>query len=292
MEKLALISISVEVNAPLSQVWRSWTSPQHIVNWNYASDTWHCPNAVLDLTPGGKFNYRMAAKDESDGFDFKGTFDEVIENERIAFTLDDGRKVIVSFQQKDDYVLVQEDFEAEQTHSLELQKNGWQAILENFKSYTEQLSKMVRMEFEMDINAPVERVYDTMLSPDTYREWTTAFFPGSFYRGKWEEGEKIYFIGPSQDGCESGMVARVEKAVPNKIASVKHMGLLDKGKEITDGPEVMGWKGALEEYRFEEIAGGTKLQVSADTNLEHREYFAETWPKALELLKSICETNK
>jgi uncharacterized protein YndB with AHSA1/START domain len=289
MENLSLVKIAVEVQAPLSLTWRSWTNPRHIVNWNYASDSWHCPKAAIDLKPGGVFNYRMAARDESEAFDFTGRIDEVKEMEKLAFTLDDGRKVQVHFQQKGNAVLVTEEFEAEQTIDVELQKSGWKAILENFKAYTESLNKLERLHFEITISAPVEKVYDTMLSAETYTRWTAPFHPGSFFRGEWKEGEKILFIGKDEEGNEGGMVSRVKKAVPYRMVILEHYGILDKGKEITEGPEVMGWAGALEEYRFEEKQGKTLLRVANDTNQEFKEYMLDTWPQALAELKSICE---
>lgn len=128
-----------------------------------------------------------------------------------------------------------------------------------------------------------------MLSEDTYTQWTYAFYPGSFYRGSWEEGEKILFIATDSEGNEGGMVARVKKSIPNEIVSLEHYGILDKGEEITEGPEISIWSGALEEYRFESVEGGTLLKIITDTNGEYHEYFEVTWPKALESLKSICE---
>ena len=284
-----LINISSKVYAPMFQVWRAWTLPIHIVNWNFASDTWHCPSAEIDLVPGGKFNYKMAAKDGSMEFDFHGIFDEINESESIAYTLGDTRKVWVNFEQQEDHVLVTEKFEAEQENSSEMQKNGWQAILDNFKKYTESLTKMEQLNFQIDINAAVEKVYKTMLADETYRKWTSAFHPTSFYRGKWEEGEKMIFLGLDEKGNEGGMVSRIKKLIPNEIVSIEHYGIFDKGKEILDGPEVIGWIGAIEEYQFESQNNQTTLKVKLDSNLEHKEYFEEAWPEALGILKSICE---
>ncbi|MFD2033880.1 SRPBCC family protein [Belliella marina] len=284
-----IISISTNVKASLSQAWRSWTSSQHIVNWNFASDTWHCPKAELDLQVGGKFNYHMAAKDGSMAFDFEGTFDDVKEMESLAYTLADGRSVLVKFEQKEDHVLVTEEFEAEEMNSSEMQKNGWQAILDNFKKYTEELNTMDRLTFQIDISAPVEKVYDTMLGQETYPKWTAAFHPSSFYRGKWEEGEKILFLGLDENGNEGGMVSRVRKLIPSEIVSIEHVGMYDKGEELLEDPEVSAWAGAIEEYRFEEKAGLTTVKVLSDCNKEYKGYFLEAWPKALEILKSICE---
>ena len=131
------ITVETTINAPLQKVWDCWTDPQHIINWNFASDDWHSPNAENDLHSGGRFVYRMEAKDGSFGFDFTGTYDIVEEGVLIEYTMDDGRKATIKFIAENDTTRIVESFQAEQTNSLELQQNGWQAILNNFKKYVE-----------------------------------------------------------------------------------------------------------------------------------------------------------
>ena len=131
------ITIENTVNAPVEKVWNYWTKPEHITKWNSASDDWHSPRAENDLRPGGKFSARMEAKDGSMGFDFGGVYDVVTPNEYIESTLGDGRKIKVRFAASGNTTKVTESFEAEETNSIELQRNGWQAILDNFKKYTE-----------------------------------------------------------------------------------------------------------------------------------------------------------
>ncbi len=139
METANKTSITVEsnVNAPVEKVWEMWSEPKHIVNWNSAIDTWHTPHAENDLRVGGKFLARMEAKDGSMGFDFGGTYDEVVHHKRIAYTMSDGRKVEIDFQPNGSQTKVIETFDAETENSIELQRDGWQAILDNFKKYTE-----------------------------------------------------------------------------------------------------------------------------------------------------------
>lgn len=132
------ITIEATVQAPVEKVWRLWTVADHIRNWNNASDDWHTPKAVNDLRVGGQFVFTMAAKDGSFSFDFEGVYDDVVENRRIAYTIADGRKVVVTFEPTAAGVHVVETFEAENIHSLAMQQAGWQAILDNFKKYTEQ----------------------------------------------------------------------------------------------------------------------------------------------------------
>ena len=139
METTTAKTITVEntVNAPVSKVWDYWIKPEHITKWNNASDDWHTPWAKADFREGGTFTARMEAKDGSMGFDFGGVYDVIRPNEYIEYTIGDGRKVKVSFSSQGNATKVTESFEAENTNSEELQRGGWQAILDNFKKYTE-----------------------------------------------------------------------------------------------------------------------------------------------------------
>lgn len=132
-----VISVKTIINAPIEKVWKNWTRPKDIVKWNHASEDWHTTHAENDLRVGGKFLARMEAKDDSFGFDFSGVYDDVQIKERIAYTLDDGRKVEIIFTVNTNGTNVEEIFEAESTNPIELQRNGWQAILVNFKKYVE-----------------------------------------------------------------------------------------------------------------------------------------------------------
>lgn len=131
------IVIENTVKVPVKRAWEIWTSPKHIVKWNAASDDWHTTSAESDLKAGGKFTSRMEAKDGSFGFDFSGVFEEVRENEYVASKLDDDRKMTVAFISQGDETKIIETFETENTNPIELQKSGWQAILDNFKKYAE-----------------------------------------------------------------------------------------------------------------------------------------------------------
>jgi uncharacterized protein YndB with AHSA1/START domain len=131
------ITVQAIVNADKAKVWEYWTDPKHIVRWNAASDDWECPAARNDLTEGGRFVSTMAAKDGSSSFDFGGTYTKVEEGKRIEYVIDDGRKVSVSFEEVGGGILVTEAFEPENMHAEELQRAGWQAILDNFRRYAE-----------------------------------------------------------------------------------------------------------------------------------------------------------
>ncbi len=136
-QQKTIITIQNTINAPVEKVWELWTKPEHITQWNNASDDWHTPRAENDLRVGGNFVSRMEAKDGSMGFDFGGVYNAVRNNEYIAYTLGDGRKVTISFSPVGTATRVIEKFEAETMNSVELQQSGWQAILDNFKKYTE-----------------------------------------------------------------------------------------------------------------------------------------------------------
>lgn len=131
------ISIDTTVKAAIEQVWSAWVTPDDIKKWNFASDDWCCPDAKIDLKVGGKFNSRMEVKDGSMGFNFEGTFTSIITNSSIEYVLDDDRKVSVSFSETENGIKVVETFETEDENSAELQRQGWQCILDNFKKYVE-----------------------------------------------------------------------------------------------------------------------------------------------------------
>ena len=136
-QEKTVITVENTIDAPVAKVWEFWTKPEHIIKWCNASDDWHTPRAENDLKVGGKFASRMEAKDGSMGFDFGGVYDAVTTNEYIEYTLGDDRKVKINFSAQGNKTKVVESFEAENTHSIEMQQGGWQAILDNFKKYTE-----------------------------------------------------------------------------------------------------------------------------------------------------------
>lgn len=134
MEK---ITIQTKVNAPVHDVWRYWTDPKHIVNWNQATEDWHTPTAENDLRVGGKFVSRMEARDGSFGFDFGGVYTEVVPHQRIAYTMTDERSVEIDFSGDNGKTRIVQVFDPERENSVEMQRQGWQAILDNFRKYVE-----------------------------------------------------------------------------------------------------------------------------------------------------------
>lgn len=131
------ITIETTISSDVRKVWDYWTKPEHITKWNFAADDWHCPRAENDLRVGGKLSSRMEAKDGSFGFDFEAIYDEVIEHKKISYTMTDGRQAITDFENNNGKTKVSTTFDAENENPVEMQKSGWQAILDNFKKYVE-----------------------------------------------------------------------------------------------------------------------------------------------------------
>lgn len=138
---MSKITVETIVNKPIQKVWDSWTLPEHITKWNQASPDWHCPKASNDLRVGGEFSATMAAKDGSASFDFAGIYTKVTPTQELAYRMADNREVEALFEKVDDNTTkVTETFDAEGTHTLEQQREGWQSILDSFKQHTESLS--------------------------------------------------------------------------------------------------------------------------------------------------------
>lgn len=135
-----MITVQIKIKSPIVKVWELWTKPEHITKWNNASEDWHTPYAENNLKVGGKFKFTMAAKDGSMRFDFIGTYSDVKEKQLIAYTMEDGRKAKVVFEDQGDHVEIRESFDPETQNPEAMQQQGWQAILDNFKKYVESSS--------------------------------------------------------------------------------------------------------------------------------------------------------
>jgi uncharacterized protein YndB with AHSA1/START domain len=285
----SIITVSAVIKAPVDKVWTLWTDPMHIIHWNNASDDWHTTRAENDLRAGGKFMSRMEARDGSIGFDFTGKYTYTDQYKIIEYLIDDGRKVRIDFISHGKTTEVTETFEAEQTNSIEMQRAGWQSIMNNFKKYTESYGKYEVMHFEITINTNAEKVFNIMLDEEKYKEWTYEFNPSSHFKGSWEKGSKMLFIGTSSDGNTGGMISKIKENIPGRFISIEHLGEIKNGKEVNSGPEVDEWSGALENYTLKDVDGATLLEIDIDSIQKFKSYFAETWPKALKRLKLICE---
>jgi uncharacterized protein YndB with AHSA1/START domain len=137
MDTTNTITVQTTIEASVEEVWEYWTQPEHITQWAFASDDWEAPSAENDMRVGGKFKTTMAAKDKSSSFDFRGIYSAVIEHQLIEYDMDDGRHVKIEFEDTPAGIKVTETFAPETENSLEVQRGGWQAILDNFKKYTQ-----------------------------------------------------------------------------------------------------------------------------------------------------------
>jgi hypothetical protein len=151
---------------------------------------------------------------------------------------------------------------------------------------------MQKLQFKKEINAPAQKVYETMLGlkdKSTYEYWTAAFNPSSTFEGNWNKKSKIYFVGTDENGTKGGMISEIMENKAAEFVSIRHYGFLDGDKEVTTGEQVEKWAGGLENYLFEETSGITKVTVDIDVIDEYLDYFKETYPKALNKLKEIAE---
>jgi hypothetical protein len=149
---------------------------------------------------------------------------------------------------------------------------------------------MQKLHFSIIINAPKEKVWHTMLEDKTYREWTAAFNPGSYYKGDWNKGSKILFLGPDPEtGIEGGMVSRIAENKPYEYISIEHLGIVKNGGEDTTSEEAKKWAPAFENYTFKEKDGATEVLVDMDIDEKEAEIFNKMWPDALQRLKAIVE---
>jgi uncharacterized protein YndB with AHSA1/START domain len=131
------VTVETTVNAPIEKAWKCWTEPACVTQWNHADDSWHSPKGTNDLREGGTFSYRMEAKDQSAGFDFGGTYTKVVAKKQIDFAMSDGRTVSITFDEKEGKTHITETFDAESENPVEMQRGGWQSILDNYTKHAE-----------------------------------------------------------------------------------------------------------------------------------------------------------
>jgi uncharacterized protein YndB with AHSA1/START domain len=150
------------------------------------------------------------------------------------------------------------------------------------------MPNLKKLQFSINIAAPVAKVYDLMIGDASYRDWTSAFMEGSRFEGSWAQGERIRFLAPSGEG----MVAEIAENKPHEFISVRHLGSIANGVEDTQSESVRAWAPAYENYRFTATPEGTTLTIEQDTVAEYEDYMNNAWPKALERLKTLCESGK
>lgn len=147
------------------------------------------------------------------------------------------------------------------------------------------MSKVKQIQFEATIDAPVAVVWEQMFGAESYRHWTAAFAEGSYFEGSWSQGSRIRFLSPSGDG----MVAEIAENRLNEFVSIRHLGLVIKGEDDTDSESVRAWAPAYENYTFSSVPEGTRIVVDQDVTEEFEQSMRDTWSKAFELLKQLCQ---
>ncbi|HEX9252250.1 MAG TPA: SRPBCC domain-containing protein [Ignavibacteriaceae bacterium] len=148
---------------------------------------------------------------------------------------------------------------------------------------------MQKLKFSIEINAPKEKVWDTMLDDKTYRQWTEPFSPGCYYEGDWNKGSKILFLATDQEGKIGGMVSRIKDNIKHEYISIEHLGMVQDGVEDTTSDAVKPWAGLLENYAFKSDGSRTELLVHINVNDDFKDMFDDMWPKALRKLKELAE---
>ncbi|MCE5206050.1 MAG: SRPBCC domain-containing protein [Porphyromonadaceae bacterium] len=190
------ITVQSSIQADIQKVWDYYTQPEHIIGWNFASDDWHCSHATNDLRVGGQYSARMEAKDGSNGFDFNALYDEVAAYEKIAYTMEDGRKAMITFTGDNGTTWVKVTFDAENQNDPQMQRDGWQAILDNFKKYAE-LKALRIFVFSVDKEnntISIKRDFNATLQ-QVWRAWTTAELLDQWWGPKpwWAETKTMDF---------------------------------------------------------------------------------------------------
>lgn len=148
---------------------------------------------------------------------------------------------------------------------------------------------MEKLQFTINIEASAAKVWDIMLSDETYRIWTQAFSKGSHFVGDWKQGSKIQFLGPDAKGKMSGMISRIVENRANEFISIEHLGFVEDGIEDTSSEAAKSWAGALENYTFKNLENSTQLIVETETTAEFKNMFETSWPKSLKIIKELAE---
>jgi hypothetical protein len=148
---------------------------------------------------------------------------------------------------------------------------------------------METIQFTALINANKQKVWDTMLNDKTYRQWTTAFHQGSFYKGSWDTGSEIHFLGPNEEGKLSGMYSKIKENRLYDFISIEHLGFISDGIVDTTSEEVKKWTPSFENYTFTEKENQTELKVEMQVVSEYKAMFEEMWPRALKILRDLSE---
>lgn len=281
------ITVSTIVNCNRDKAWRIWNDPFAIREWHTASPDWHTPRAVNNLKEGQTFSYRMESLDGTNGFDMEGQYTRIVQRNLIEYTMADGRQVSIAFEEKDGKTYITEIFDPENVNPAELQRQGWQNILDNYKARAEKETELCPLHYEILIGVRPALVYRTMTDSKQFRVWASAFCEGSYFEGSWQKDAEIRFLATNERGEKAGMIGRVIENIINEYILIRYSRSFDESKEHDSSSE--RWNGAKEIYRFQSKGEKTLLKVDLTVLPEYKNFFNKTWPAALEKIKELSE---
>lgn len=264
------LQVSTDVAADPASVWTRFTVPGHIMQWNFASEEWHCPAAENDLRPGGVYRTRMEARDGSQGFDFEGVYDEVVPESRLAYTLTNGRQVKTEFSDQNGRTRVTTTFEPEDSFPIEVQQAGWQAIIDNFRRYVEsEPERMVRE--QVTIDTPADTVWSIITHPRYARELGQQFDKNAYVRSDWQLGSAVEFVYE-----------------PERIAATGTISELKPLELIRIDFDFDGFA-YYESFHFSSTEGQTILTAEAGPYTHARDEHATVWSNWLQKVRELSE---
>ncbi len=321
---MSKIILTTTINATPEQCYNSYLDPQDNKRWNTAGFGWTVGFTKIDAKVGGSFAVEYKYAVGKYDFILGGVYTKLVQNRLIRYDMPqnmaefkvNARKVEVGFEdnnvvsekaprqsatatpqegnlnenlQMGNSTKVTITFDAEEMNSIERQEQGWQAILNNFKTFVERKSNPnnAALNKSVVINSSAEKVWNAIVDNENYKLWTAQFCAGSYYEGEMTYDSKIRFLSPNKSGLSS--VVRV--CIPNFQISFEHLGFIKDGVEDLDNPEFSGWKGARETYTLREENGKTTLEIYQEMTINEPEFFDKSWDKALAIIKQIAEQN-
>lgn len=288
---MSKITISTTIQASPKQVFDTYLNPEDNKRWNIAGGGWSTGNANIEPVVGGRSEVEYKSDNGKNDFMFGGTFTEIIPNSKISYTMAfpgiPDRNAEVLFTEIDGSTKVMIIFDGEDQNSEERQKEGWSAILANFKRHVERKanSKNAVILLNTTINASAKKIWHIMLDKDGYKNWTSAFCEGSYYEGEMKYNEKIRFLSPGGSGLNSV----VKVCIPFWQVSFEHLGAINKGVDDFDSPDFRGWKGARETYTLTEVDGVTNLEIYQEVNTQEDDVFTKMWEQAFVNIRKLAE---
>jgi|GEM_PF-403589 len=278
------IKVETLVNRPISDIWKYWTLAPHIREWYTASDDWWVPCVDQSFVVGGYFKYKLSLRDNSTSFDFKGQFSRIIKGEVIEYILDDSREVITRFKCEDEGVRITQEIDPDKETSEEEQAQGWQAVLDHFKLYSEADHMSFRVTKVMPSDK--EMLWDYLTKLDKYIRWAYVFSDGSRFEGDWKKDHYIRFIDPSSGGTK---VHIDELEELEKIFMTHEALITQEGKEEVTSDQAKIWIGTKEKYQLRTLDNGSELSVCIRSHHSFVDFLRDSWENAMSVMKEKIE---